>query len=70
MTNWSPRDVEIKLNFLDSMATFKAVICKDGVNADRYTADFILSDTILQKSDVLKIHLAPGGGLVIKLTKN
>lgn len=69
MANWTPRDVEIKLDFLDSMATYDATICKDGINADRYAADYVLSDTTLQKNNVVKIHLAPGGGFVIKLTK-
>jgi alpha-glucosidase len=69
MTNWTPRDVDLKFDFLDPAGTYKATICKDGINADRYAADYVLSDTILQKSDVMKIHLAPGGGFVIKLTK-
>jgi alpha-glucosidase len=51
------------------MATYNAIICKDGINADRYAADYLLSDTMLQKNDVVKIHLAPGGGFVIKLTR-
>jgi alpha-glucosidase len=69
MTNWTPRDVDLKLDFLDPAGAYKAAVCKDGINADRYAADYILSDTILQKNDVIKIHLAPGGGFVIKLTK-
>lgn len=69
MTNWTPRDVDIKLDFLDSMATYNAIICKGGVNADRYAADYILSATTLKKNNEVKIHLAPGGGFVIKLTR-
>jgi alpha-glucosidase len=69
MSNWTPRDIAIKFDFLDGSGNYKATICKDGVNADRYAADYILSDTTLQKNDVMKIHLAPGGGFVIKLTK-
>jgi alpha-glucosidase len=69
MTNWTPRDVYLKLDFLDPAGAYKAAVCKDGINSDRYAADYILSDTILQKNDVIKIHLAPGGGFVIKLTK-
>jgi alpha-glucosidase len=70
MTNWTPRDVEIKLDFLEPMATYNAIICEDEINADRYAADYTLSDKKLKKDDVLKIHLAPGGGFVIKLSSS
>ena len=69
MSNWTPRDVAIKFDFLDDSGNYKATICKDGVNADRYAADYILTDTILKKNDSIKIHLAPGGGFLIKLEK-
>jgi alpha-glucosidase len=69
MSNWTPRDVDIKFDFLDAPGNYKATICKDGVNADKYAADYILSDTIIRKNDIMKLHLAAGGGFVIKLTK-
>jgi alpha-glucosidase len=68
MTNWSARDINIKFDFLDS-GNYKATICKDGVNADRYAADYILMDTTVKKNDDIKIHLAPGGGFLIRLQK-
>ena len=69
MTDWSARDIDIKFDFLDADANYKVTICKDGVNADRYAADYILSDTTIKKNDAIKIHLAPGGGFLIKLEK-
>ena len=69
MSNWSQRDIIIKFDFLDGNVNYNATVCRDGVNADRYAGDYILSDTIIHKNDVMKIHLAPGGGFVIKLTK-
>ncbi len=69
MTDWSARDVDIKFDFLDTNANYKVIICKDGVNADRYAADYILSDTTVKQNDTMKIHLAPGGGFLIKLGK-
>ena len=44
-------------------------ICKDGVNADRYAADYNLMDTTVKKNDEITIHLAPGGGFLIRLEK-
>ncbi|MEO6290197.1 MAG: glycoside hydrolase family 97 protein [Ginsengibacter sp.] len=69
MTDWSARDIDIKFDFLDADANYKVTICKDGVNADRYAADYILSNTTVKKNDTIKIHLAPGGGFLIKLEK-
>jgi alpha-glucosidase len=69
MSDWSARDIEIKFDFLDEGSSYKATICKDGVNADRYAADYILSDTTVKKNDTMKIHSAPGGGFLIKLEK-
>ncbi len=69
MTDWSARDIDIKFDFLDADANYKVTICKDGVNADRYAADYILSNTTVKKNDTVKIHLAPGGGFLIKLEK-
>jgi alpha-glucosidase len=69
MSNWTPRDINIKFDFLPDGDAFKATICKDGVNADRYAADYILSDTVVKKNDQMNIHLAPGGGFLIRLTK-
>jgi alpha-glucosidase len=68
MTDWSARDIDLKFDFL-AEGDYKATICKDGVNAERYAADYILSDTIVKKNDVLKIHLAPGGGFLVRLVK-
>lgn len=69
MSNWTARDVDIKFDFLDASAGYKATICKDGINADRYAADYILNDAVVKKGDVMKIHLAPGGGFLVKLVK-
>ena len=69
MSNWTPRDLVINFDFLDPSGNYKATMCKDGVNADRYAADYILNDAEVKKGDVIKIHLAPGGGFLVKLEK-
>jgi alpha-glucosidase len=69
MCDWTPRDVTIKFDFLDE-GNYKAIICKDGINADRYAADYVLQKDIpVKKNDSMKIHLAPGGGFLIRLEK-
>jgi len=69
MTSWSARDLTLPLDFLDE-GVYKATICQDGVNADRYAADYILiKDKFVNRNDILPIHLAPGGGIVIRLEK-
>jgi alpha-glucosidase len=69
MCDWTPRDVDINFGFLDN-GNYRAVICRDGINADRYAADYAIEKNIaVRKNDVMKIHLAPGGGFVLKLEK-
>jgi alpha-glucosidase len=69
MSNWTERDVIVKFDFLGE-GNYKATICKDGINADRYAADYVLQkDVQVKKNDEMKIHLAPGGGFLIKLNK-
>ncbi|MFH0990440.1 MAG: glycoside hydrolase family 97 protein [bacterium] len=63
MTDWTPRDFELNLSFLDT-GMYEALIYADGMNADRYGSDYAKEKKSVTKSDLLKIHLAPGGGWV------
>lgn len=69
MSDWTARDYFLRFDFLNPSAKYTAVICKDGVNADRYAADYIITDSIVNNGDNMFIHLAPGGGFLIKLEK-
>ena len=69
MTDWSARDIDIKFDFLESGVDYAVTICKDGINADRYAADYTLTSTVIKKNDLMKLHIAPGGGFLIKLEK-
>jgi len=62
------RELTIPLDFL-ATGNYNATICEDGVNADRYPADYRLSEAILTSKKTLKIKLAPGGGYVARLRK-
>lgn len=61
MTDWTPRDMEIPLNML-SAGTHNAEIFADGINADRDATDYCKLQQQVGQNDVIKIHLAPGGG--------
>ncbi len=67
MTDWSERDIEIDFKFLQENANYKATICRDGTNADRFASDYKIEKRFFKKGDLQKIHLAPGGGFLMKL---
>lgn len=69
MTDWTARDITVNFDFLEDGIVYKAEICKDGINADRYAADYQMQSTQVKKNDQMTIHLAPGGGFLIKLKK-
>ena len=67
--NWTERDLELKFDFLDD-GNYKATVCKDGINADRYAGDYVIQkNVIIKKNDTIRIHLAPGGGFLLRLDK-
>lgn len=68
MTDWTPRDLTISLDFLDT-GSYKMVMYQDGVNADHYAADYARMEKEITVNDTLRIHLAPGGGVAIHLKK-
>jgi alpha-glucosidase len=68
MTNWSARDLEVPLSFL-GVGAWEADIYKDGPNADRAAVDYAREKRAVGSSDRLRIHLAPGGGFVMRLTR-
>jgi alpha-glucosidase len=75
MTNWSPRDLTVALSFLGDPSTplgasgWEADIYRDGPNADRAAVDYAREKRAVSPADRLSIHLAPGGGFVMRLTK-
>ena len=61
MTNWTPRTLAVDLSFLGK-GEYTAQIYQDGVNADRYGADYQKVSRTVTAQDKLDIQLAPGGG--------
>ncbi|MGE5360611.1 MAG: glycoside hydrolase family 97 protein [Bacteroidales bacterium] len=67
LTNWEPRDLDVDLSFLGG-GSWQADIFKDGPNADRVGVDYAREKRDVTAADKLRIHLAPGGGFVARLT--
>lgn len=68
MTDWAPRDFSIKLDFIGA-GGYEMTSCTDGINADKYAADYTLASKAVTKNDVVNVHLAPGGGFLLRLVK-
>ncbi|MCY1720607.1 glycoside hydrolase family 97 protein [Prolixibacteraceae bacterium Z1-6] len=61
MTDWDPRELELKLDFLgDGNYTMK--VWKDGINADKHASDFAREEVTVTSSSKVKVKMAPGGG--------
>ena len=59
--------MEIDLAPLGIDATVGATIFRDGANADRKASDYRRETIRIDTTEPLKIHLAPGGGFVVKI---
>jgi alpha-glucosidase len=68
MSNWDARDLTLDFSFLEK-GTCKAVVFKDGVNADRNATDYKKEIIKISSGDKLNIHLAPGGGWAARIEK-
>lgn len=66
MTNWTERDLTLDFSFLPE-GRFIAEIFRDGINADRDATDYKRDILPVDHSSQLKMHLAPGGGLAIRI---
>ncbi len=68
MTDWTPRTLGIKLDFLADGA-YEAEIYRDGINADRYASDYRKEVRQVGRGDIMNLSLAPGGGWAARITK-
>lgn len=70
-TDAEARDITLSFDFLDANVNYRAVIYKDGDEADYRTNPYPM--TILQQdvtsANTLNIHLAPSGGFAIRIEK-
>jgi len=68
MTDWTPRTLELPLDFLED-GSYEAVIFSDGLNVARYASDFRREVRTVSRNDRLKIDLASGGGWVARFRR-
>ena len=68
ITDSTARDIQLPLQFLPA-GNYTATICKDGINANRNAMDYAIDEKIVTANDALQIHLAPGGGFLVRLKK-
>ena len=66
-TNWDARDLTIDFSFLPEGKNYKAHLLTDGINAHHDAEDYRLNTMDCTSTTQQAIHLAPGGGFVIKL---
>ena len=72
MTNWDARDVDIDLGFLPG-GNYELELFRDGENAVKAARDYkreIRPLTLTATENTLRVHLAPGGGCVAKISRN
>ncbi|MBV8501180.1 MAG: glycoside hydrolase family 97 protein [Paucibacter sp.] len=71
ITDGQARQLAVPLAFLTSGRSYRAEIYRDGDAADYRTAhrfDIVIEQRIVQSTDTLTLHLAPGGGEAIRFT--
>lgn len=68
MTDWTPREFELKLDFLEPGKLWVTDFWLDGPNAGRFASDFSHRSLKMASGETIKIKLAPGGGAVVRMT--
>lgn len=71
VTDETPRDITIPLDFLDDGASYKVTIYEDGPGADYRTNPYPLGirQLTVNNKDKIDLHLAPSGGAAIRMVK-
>ncbi len=67
-TDWTPRDYTLDLSFLPE-GTYEATLFRDGDNAAKQARDYKAEHLTADSSKKLPIHLAPGGGFALRISK-
>lgn len=67
-SNWDERTLTLKFDFLPN-GDYEAIVLKDGINANHDAEDYKIEKSVINQKSEMKIHLASGGGFVIKLIK-
>ncbi len=68
ITDWTARDLELDLSFLGA-GSYNADLFIDGINADKAARDYARKTLKVNAGTKLNLHLAPGGGFALKVSK-
>jgi alpha-glucosidase len=68
MNDWTPRSIQLKLDFLPT-GNYEAVLYKDAPDTDQNPNHLIKTVQNLNRKDVVDVQLASGGGQVLVLRK-
>ncbi len=67
LTNWDARDLSLDLSFLPAGKRYHATLFTDGINAEKQAEDYQREELEMSNETKLDVHLASGGGFVLKL---
>ena len=70
MTDWTARDFNIDLSFLEANTNYNVQIFKDGINTDRNAMDYKFEKISLNSNSEIDISLSSGGGFSAILKKS
>lgn len=68
MTDWNPRDIDFDFSFLPD-GNYEVMMISDGKNAHKVATDYKKETFIVAPDSNRRIHLAPGGGFVMRIKK-
>ena len=66
LTDWNARDLTLDLSFIGGG---QMTVFQDGINADRAARDYKKTSAEIPADGIVKIHLAPGGGWVARISR-
>jgi len=62
MTDWTARNFEVDLSFLDNDVNYNVQVYKDGINTDRNAMDYKFEKMTLNNKSKINISMSRGGG--------
>ncbi len=68
-TDWTPRDYTLDFCFLPVGKDFEVELFRDGTNAAKQARDYKVEKFKANNATKKNIHLAPGGGFALKISK-
>lgn len=68
MTNWKARSVDIDFSFVGD-DVYETSLAIDGMNADRYPSDYVITKRTITKADRYRLDMSKGGGFLLILKK-